>query len=251
MARAGIRFRRFEAAFHATPRLDFLGMARLVGLGSPGPFALYIHSTHGAWWALRGAWLVHAEVDPPLHHHPPCEGCAAPCVGGWANGGGIVRATAEVRSRCVVGQASRYDADQIAYHYDRDAARRAMMADSTMKGLALTEIEALFEPNHDVFRARWGPSGKGGAHSHRKLCFVATDREYLVRLLHELSERDDCHFTKYSVEAKDGMYLGRAFMKDDRIVGDLWDKYKRDPKLMCSVQDDDFTLSFRSDLAKG
>jgi hypothetical protein len=128
LANAGIRFRRFEAAFHATPRLDFLGMARLVGLGSPGPFALYIHETHGAWWALRGAWLVDAEVDDPLRHRPPCEGCAAPCVGGWAHGGGIVRATAEVRSRCVVGQASRYDEDQIAYHYDRDATRLRLMS---------------------------------------------------------------------------------------------------------------------------
>jgi hypothetical protein len=29
------------------------------------------------------------------------------------------RAMPHVRARCVVGQASRYDEDQIAYHYDR------------------------------------------------------------------------------------------------------------------------------------
>jgi hypothetical protein len=122
LERAGIRFRRFEAAFHATPRIDFLGLARLAGLGSPGPFRLHIHETHGAWWALRGAWLVEAEVDPPLGHRPPCEGCPGPCVGGWARAGGSVDASAEVRGRCVVGQASRYDDDQIAYHYDRASA---------------------------------------------------------------------------------------------------------------------------------
>jgi hypothetical protein len=120
---AGIRFRRFEAAFDATPRVDFLALARLAGLGSPGPFRLLVHETHGAWWALRGAWLVDADVDPPQVHRPPCEGCPAPCVGGWAHAGGITVATAEVRARCVVGQASRYDGDQIAYHYDRDATR--------------------------------------------------------------------------------------------------------------------------------
>jgi hypothetical protein len=123
LARAGVRARRFDAAFHATPRLDFLALARLAGLGSPGPFRLLIHETHGAWWALRGAWLVDAEVDPPPAHRPPCVGCAAPCVGGWANAGGIASATAEVRSRCVFGQASRYDDDQIAYHYDREVTR--------------------------------------------------------------------------------------------------------------------------------
>jgi hypothetical protein len=119
LARAGVRFRRFEAAFDATPRLDFVALARLSGLGLPGPFFLSIHPVHGPWWALRGAWLVDAEVDPPLEHRAPCEGCPAPCVGGWENAGGIAGATPEVRSRCVVGQASRYDDDQIAYHYDR------------------------------------------------------------------------------------------------------------------------------------
>jgi hypothetical protein len=124
LSRAGVRFRRFDAAFHAPVRLSFIALARLVGLGQPGPFMLAIHSTHGAWWALRGAWLVDAEVEPPLVHAPPCAGCPAPCVGGWENAGGIVRATSEVRARCVVGQASRYDDDQIAYHYDRESAVR-------------------------------------------------------------------------------------------------------------------------------
>jgi hypothetical protein len=123
LSAAGVPFRRFEAAFHATPRLGFIALARLVGLGSPGPFRLLIHETHGAWWALRGAWLVDADVEAALAHRPPCEGCPAPCVGGWANAGDIAGATAEVRSRCVVGQTSRYDDDQIGYHYDREATR--------------------------------------------------------------------------------------------------------------------------------
>jgi hypothetical protein len=122
LEREGVRFRRFEAAFHAPVRVDFLAMAGLVGLGSPGPFALLIHPRHGAWWALRGAWIVDAEVDPPLEAGRPCAGCPAPCVGGWKNAGGISLATPAVRSRCVIGQDSRYDDEQIAYHYDRTAA---------------------------------------------------------------------------------------------------------------------------------
>jgi hypothetical protein len=116
---AAVRFRRFDAAFRAPVRVDFVALARLVGLGNPGPFGLLIHPEHGPWWALRGAWIVDAEVDAPAVPTSPCSGCPAPCVGGWQNAGGIGRATAEVRGRCIVGQGSRYDDDQIAYHYDR------------------------------------------------------------------------------------------------------------------------------------
>jgi hypothetical protein len=114
---AGVPFRRFDASFDAEPRMHFVAMGELVGLGSPGPFGMLIHSAHGPWWALRGAWLVRAEVDPPLVDNPPCVGCSAPCVGGWRNAGGVADATVEARARCVVGQDSRYDEEQIAYHY--------------------------------------------------------------------------------------------------------------------------------------
>jgi hypothetical protein len=136
LARADVAFRRFEPTLRATPRLDFAALGRLVGLGSPGPFGMLISREHGAWWALRGAWLVAADVDPPLDHDPPCSGCAAPCVGGRSQAdpageparsnavavsGSIADATPEVRARCIYGVASRYDDDQIAYHYDRVA----------------------------------------------------------------------------------------------------------------------------------
>ncbi len=116
-----MRFQRFEAALHAPVRVDFVALASLVGLGRPGPFGLLIHPEHGPWWALRGAWLVDAEVDPPREAAPACAGCAAPCVGGWENAGSIARATTDARARCVVGPASRYDDDQMAYHSDRAA----------------------------------------------------------------------------------------------------------------------------------
>lgn len=121
LAAAGIRFRRLDAAFASSPRVDFVALAMLVGLGSPGPFSLLIHPAHGPWWALRGAWLVDAEVEGfVVDVCRPCDGCAAPCVGGWPlPGAPRPKATAEVRGRCVIGQASRYDDDQIAYHYDR------------------------------------------------------------------------------------------------------------------------------------
>jgi hypothetical protein len=119
LTRAGVCFRRFDAAFHAPVRVDFVALAQLVGLGSPSPFRLLIHDEHGPWWALRGAWLVDVKVDPPLAHRPPCVGCAAPCVGGRQRLGEDSTATPEVRARCIVGQGSRYTDEQIAYHYRR------------------------------------------------------------------------------------------------------------------------------------
>jgi hypothetical protein len=116
---AGIDFHRFDAAFQAPVRVDFVALAALVGFGVPGPFALAIHPLHGAWWALRGAWMVAADVEPALDLRRPCSGCVAPCIGGWPNASGMVQATAEVRGRCIVGQGSRYDDEQIAYHYGR------------------------------------------------------------------------------------------------------------------------------------
>ncbi len=113
----GVGFVRFEAAFNSPVRVSFLALAGLAGLGAPGPFGLLIHPEHGPWWALRGAWLVDREVTPPHAVASPCGGCHAPCVGGWANAGGIALASAETRGRCVVGQDSRYDDDQIAFHY--------------------------------------------------------------------------------------------------------------------------------------
>lgn len=120
LSQAGIPWRRFDAAFGASLRVDFVALGQLVGLGRPGPFALLIHPEHGPWWALRGAWLVGADVDPPIESRQPCVGCPAPCIGGWQNApGSVTQATAEMRGRCIVGQSSRYDDDQIAYHYSR------------------------------------------------------------------------------------------------------------------------------------
>lgn len=117
---ARIRFLRFDAAVGAAVRVDFVALAQLVGLGSPAPFAFLIHPEHGAWWALRGAWLVDADVDPALTVRKPCDGCPAPCIGGPQNAPiRAWRATPGVRARCIVGQTSRYDAEQIAYHEDR------------------------------------------------------------------------------------------------------------------------------------
>ncbi|HEX3770028.1 MAG TPA: hypothetical protein VHV30_04155 [Polyangiaceae bacterium] len=115
--RAAVRHQRFEAAVQAPVHVDFVTLAELVGLGAPGPFGLAIHPEHGPWWALRGAWIVDAEIEPASPPARPCACCEAPCVGGWPNARGIAQATPEVRGQCIVGQASRYDAAQIAFHY--------------------------------------------------------------------------------------------------------------------------------------
>jgi hypothetical protein len=85
--------------------------------------------------------------------------------------------------------------------------------------------------------------GKVGC--QKKLCFVATDQELLADVLRRLAERPDCYYVKYSVDSRDGMYLGRCFLIDEHEVGLLWAEYKAHPRLFCSIQDDDFTAPFR------
>lgn len=96
------------------------------------------------------------------------------------------------------------------------------------------------------YRFRYGPVGRGAAHSKKKVCLVATDRPFLVGLLHELSLRDDCFYVKYSTYAREGMLLGRVFMITDDAAGRLCEELKSHPKLFASIQDDDFFAPFRA-----
>ena len=111
--------------------------------------------------------------------------------------------------------------------------------------MSLADLETHFEVSRVVFMLRHGAGRKGGVCSNKKLCFVAHDKEHLVGLLLALSHRTDCYVVKYSIEPRDAMYLGRAFMTSDEVVGRLWAGFHDDPKVFCSIQDDDFTERFR------
>jgi hypothetical protein len=111
--------------------------------------------------------------------------------------------------------------------------------------MTLAELETHFEVSRDVFMRRDGLGKKGGVGSNKKLCFVAHDKEHLVRLLLDLTYRTDCVVVKYSIASRDTMYLGRAFMTSDEVVGKLWAEFHDDPKVFCSIQDDDFADRFR------
>ena len=108
-------------------------------------------------------------------------------------------------------------------------------------------IEENFETD-GPFLSRDGPARQSDQYSNRKLCFVATDQQLLMETLFELSQRDDCFFVKLTVKARDGMFLGRCFFTSDEVVGAHWAKYKNHPKMMCNVQDDDFTKPYRSEI---
>jgi len=95
------------------------------------------------------------------------------------------------------------------------------------------------------FMFRYGGAGPSVARSEKKVCFVATDRTFLIGLLYQLSLRDDCCSVKYSTFSRDGMYLGRCFLASDAAAGRLCAEYKTHPKLMVSIQDDDFFNAYR------
>ena len=100
-----------------------------------------------------------------------------------------------------------------------------------------------------TFMLRYGAAReRADTKCNKKLCVVATDLEYLAALMHQLAERDDCFAVKYSSSPRDGMYLGRCFLTSDEAIGRLTNELKADPKLMVSLQDDDFFNPFRVDL---
>ena len=109
------------------------------------------------------------------------------------------------------------------------------------------DIEGQFSPSHGgVFMERSGPARLADKQfSQRKLCIVATDQDALAHLLYDLSMRDDCYYVKYSTIPRDGMFLGRCFLTTDAAAGQLWAELKPRPKFLCSIQDDDFTKTFR------
>lgn len=101
-----------------------------------------------------------------------------------------------------------------------------------------------------IFKHRRGPAHKGGPAPCRwKLCITATDEEYLVNLLYELSLREDCYYVKFSPggspKCRDGMFLGRVFLTTEEETGKLWKELRCDAKLMCSIQDDAATEKYR------
>jgi len=98
-----------------------------------------------------------------------------------------------------------------------------------------------------IFLARHGPAyGADVSYCRDKLCFVATDQSYLREVLLELSRDPECYFVKYDTRPRSGMYRGRCFFLSLNRVGETWAHYKGHPQLLCSVQSDTLTDSWRS-----
>jgi hypothetical protein len=109
-----------------------------------------------------------------------------------------------------------------------------------------SDLESHFTPiMAGWFMSRHGGAGPSAVRSEMKVCFVATDKPFLIELMYQLSLRKDCCFVKYSVYPRDGMYLGRCFLTSEDAAGRLCAEYKSHHKLMVTIQDDDFFNDFR------
>ena len=97
------------------------------------------------------------------------------------------------------------------------------------------------------FLRREGPAYEpDGPKCNKKLCFTSTDIDAMGQLLYELSLRDDCWFVKLDSEpGRHGMVRGRCFLTDEEAVAELWKKHKVTDTVLCTVQDDDWTVSRR------
>lgn len=92
-----------------------------------------------------------------------------------------------------------------------------------------------------------GPAKKSGlAHSNMKVCFTCRDSDFLKSLLAKVAQDQECYWVKISTKPRDGMFLGRCFFSNKERAAQLWAKYKKHPRLMVTMQDDDFASKFRA-----
>lgn len=111
-------------------------------------------------------------------------------------------------------------------------------------------MNVLDDPRFDLvpsgrFRDRFGPLGHNASFSRKKLCLVATDPACLIEILYGISLRHDCFYVKYGMIAREGMYLGRVLLATDHAASELCQALKDHPRLMVSLQDDDWFHPFR------
>jgi hypothetical protein len=80
-----------------------------------------------------------------------------------------------------------------------------------------------------------------------KLCLTSTQMAPMARALFELSNRDDCFVVKMDAAVLgNGMVRGRCFLTSVEAVAEVWRAYKVTPTLLCTIQDDNFTVTHRT-----
>ncbi len=127
--------RTFQVVFaHATFPKPFpiQRLAEAVDFATTSPSHLSIHPEHGPWLALRAVVVVDVEGPPPAPSllASPCRGCSAPCVPALQRAlatcphpvteaavASNAAAWIAIRDACPVGRASRYEDEQLTYHY--------------------------------------------------------------------------------------------------------------------------------------
>ena len=95
-----------------------------------------------------------------------------------------------------------------------------------------------------------GPAKRvGREYANTKVCFTCCDSDFLKVLLAKVAKGEECYWVKMSAKPRGGMYLGRCFFTTKEQAAQLWAKYKNHPRMMVTLQDDDFASAFRDRVA--
>ena len=79
----------------------------------------------------------------------------------------------------------------------------------------------------------------------RKVCFISSDKKYLLDLLHTISESNDCFEVKYLSAERKGTHIGMCLFTNDASVGDIWARHEENPQVWAFIPDDDFCAEYR------
>ncbi len=82
----------------------------------------------------------------------------------------------------------------------------------------------------------------------KKLCLYSSDRQFMLDLLHELSQANDCFEVKLRRNDRNSICFGQCYFTNESAVGDAWAQYESHPKVWVAIHDDEFTGFYKPNI---
>lgn len=82
----------------------------------------------------------------------------------------------------------------------------------------------------------------------KKIVFFAFDKEALIDLMHSLSQSNDCYEVRVNKSQRRGLWQADCLFTNESSLGDCWARYVQHPDWWCTVHDEEFTDTYKSNI---